>query len=61
MTIALVILAGVVIKQIARRRVEADRSLSSTSLAVGLMVVSTLAYFVLAIAGGMILTVVPGA
>jgi magnesium transporter len=61
LTIALVMIAGVVIKQIARRRVEADRNLSSTSLAVGLMVVSTLAYFVLAIAGGMILTVVPGA
>jgi hypothetical protein len=41
--------------------VESDRHVSSTRLAIGLMVLSTFVYFALAIAGGAILTAVPGA
>jgi hypothetical protein len=61
LTVALVVIAGVGVTAIARRRVESDRHVSSTRLAIGLMVLSTFVYFALAIAGGAILTAVPGA
>jgi len=60
LTIMLELIAGVWITQIARRRVEADRPLSSTRLAVGLMLLSSIAYFALATAAGSVLAAMPG-
>ncbi len=61
LTVMLELLAGVGVTVVARRRVENDKHLSSTRLAVGLMVLSTVTYLLLAVAGGAIITAVPGA
>ena len=61
LTLTLELVAGVGITQIARRRMEADRHVSSTRLAVGLMVIASFAYFVLSVLAGTILAAVPGA
>ena len=61
LTITLELLAGVGVTAIARRRVDNDKRVSSTRLAVGLMVFSTAIYFVLVVAAGTLLIAVPGA
>jgi magnesium transporter len=61
LTVTLEMVAGVGITVIARRRADNDQHVSGTRLAVGLMVLSTITYFALAVAGGIILTTVPGA
>ena len=60
LTITLELLAGVGVTAIARRRADNDKRVSSTRLAVGLMVFSTAIYFVLVVAAGTLLIAVPG-
>jgi Mg/Co/Ni transporter MgtE len=60
-SIVVVMMAGVGVTEIARRRVEADKNLSGTALGFLMMLLGAAIYLVLAVVGGYLLAAIPGA
>jgi Mg/Co/Ni transporter MgtE len=61
LSIIVVMVAGVGVTELARRRVEADKPVSGTALGVFMMLLGALVYLAFAVAGGLVLAAIPGA